>query len=33
MVVVLPLLHDWTAVYSDDNSIIFVRNGPTSEPQ
>jgi hypothetical protein len=33
MVVVLPLLHDWTTVYSDDNSIIFVRSDPTSEPQ
>jgi hypothetical protein len=30
MVVVLPLLHDWTAVYSDDNSIIFVRRRVTN---
>jgi hypothetical protein len=30
MVVVFPLLHDWTAVYSDSNSIIFVRNEVTT---
>jgi hypothetical protein len=33
MVNVLPLLHDWTAVYSNDNSIIFVRSGATSDHQ
>jgi len=27
MVTVLPLLHDWTAIYSDDNSVIFMRDG------
>jgi hypothetical protein len=31
MVVVLPLLPDWTATYSDNNSIIFVRRGVTNE--
>jgi hypothetical protein len=25
MVVVLPLLDDWTAIYSDNNSVIFMR--------
>ena len=30
MATVLPLLHDWTAVYSDNNSVIFMRTGATS---
>jgi len=33
MAFVLPLLHDWTVIYSDDHSIIAVRNGATSEPK
>jgi hypothetical protein len=33
MVAVLPLLHDWTAIYSDDNSVIFVRSGATNQPK
>jgi hypothetical protein len=33
MVAVLPLLHDWTAIYSDNNSVIFARSGATSEPK
>jgi len=28
MVRVLPLLHEWKVVYSDDNSVIFVRTAP-----
>lgn len=31
MTFVLPLLHNWTAIYSDDNSVIFIR-GPVSSP-
>jgi hypothetical protein len=30
MAVVLPLLHGWTAVYSDRNSVIFVRSAGAS---
>lgn len=25
---ILPLMHNWKAVYSDRNSVIFVRNSP-----
>lgn len=28
MAYVLPLLHDWKLVYSDDNAVIFVRTAP-----
>jgi hypothetical protein len=31
MAVVLPMLHNWTAAYSDNNSVIFIRSGATSE--
>jgi len=27
---VLPLLHGWTTVYSDDNSVVFMRSGATT---
>jgi hypothetical protein len=27
MATVIPLLPNWTAVYSDNNSVIFVRTG------
>jgi len=30
MATVLPLLHGWTSVYSDNNSVIFMRTGATS---
>jgi hypothetical protein len=33
MVVVVPLLHNWTAIYSDNNSVIFMRSGATSVPK
>jgi hypothetical protein len=33
MAFVLPLLHEWTPIYSDNNSIIFTRSGATSEPK
>jgi hypothetical protein len=29
---VLSLLTTWTVVYSDDNSVIFVRSGASSDP-
>jgi hypothetical protein len=31
MAFVLPLLHNWTTAYSDNNSVIFVRSKPTSD--
>jgi hypothetical protein len=31
MASVLPLLHNWTNIYSDDNSIIFARSGATAQ--
>jgi hypothetical protein len=31
MTFVLPLLHDWTPIYSDNNSVIFMRSGAASE--
>lgn len=33
MVHVLPLLHDWRLVYSDDLSMIFERTAPRDEPR
>jgi hypothetical protein len=29
MAVILPLLHNWTKVYTDNNSVIFVRSKPS----
>jgi hypothetical protein len=33
MVHVLPLLHNWKLVYSDDLSVIFQRTAPLNEPR